>query len=100
MTMDAPIIAKKSKIEQYEVTAVDSIDFEGEKVIDPVVILKEVETEISPSDYLYIPVAQLKGNMLVIALEPRSMLGLVTYKDFAHLIRVGEKYPILRVTKE
>ena len=37
--------------------------------------------------------------MVVIALEPKSMLGLVTYKDFAHLIGVG-KYPILRVIKK
>jgi hypothetical protein len=99
MNTEAPIITKYDKIEQYEISEIDSIDFEGDKVIDPNLILKEVESGISVPDYVYVPASQLKGNMLVIALEPKSMLGLVTYKDFAHLISVG-KYPILRVTKK
>ena len=92
-------MAKDDKIEQYEISEIDSIDFEGENVIDPRLILKEVDSGISVKDYIYVPVSQLKGNMLVIALEPKSMLGLVTYSNFAHLLGLG-KYPILRVTKK
>jgi hypothetical protein len=35
--------------------------------------------------------------MIVIAFEPKSMLGLVTYKQFEHLLKKGEKYLIIRV---
>jgi hypothetical protein len=87
------------KIEGYEITAIDSIDFEGDKVADPSVVLKDMRPDISYDDYIYVPISQLKGNMLVIALEPRSMLGLVTYKQFSHLLKAGEKYQILRVVK-
>ena len=35
--------------------------------------------------------------MIVIALEPKSMLGLVTYKQFENLLKAGKPFPILRV---
>jgi hypothetical protein len=88
------------KIEQYSVTSIDSIDFEGDKIVNPDIITKSTGTDISLTDYIYIPTSQLKGNMIVIALEPKSMLGLVTYKQFAHLLRTGERFPILRVVKK
>ena len=56
--------------------------------------------ELISADYIYVPTSQLKGNMIVIALEPKSMLGLVTYKGFAHLLKVRRKFPILRVIKK
>lgn len=87
-------------IQQYEISAIDSIDFEGDKVVNPSIILRDLKSSIVTSDYIYIPTAQLKGNMIVIALEPKSILGLVTYKQFAHLLKAGEKYPILRVAKK
>ena len=31
--------------------------------------------------------------------SPTSMLGLVTYKDFAHLLEPGKAFPVLRVIK-
>jgi hypothetical protein len=96
---EVPVISKNVKIEQYDITKIDSIDFEGDRVIDPYLILQEVNSGISPEDYIYVPTSQLKGNMLVIALEPKSMLGLLTYKNFAGLVSLG-KYPILRVTRK
>jgi hypothetical protein len=42
----------------------------------------------------------LKGNLIVLALEPKSMLGLVTYKNFAGLLKKGDKFPVLRVVNE
>jgi Zinc carboxypeptidase len=92
-------ITSSYAIEQYQIEAIDSIDFEGDNIVNPTVVSKDVKSDFSPEDYIYIPTAQLKGNMLVIALEPRSMLGLVTYKQFAYLLKAGEKYPILRVVK-
>ena len=87
----------KDKIQQYYISGIDSMDFERDIIINPVVELKEVPNDLSENDYIYIPTKQLRNNMIVIALEPKSELGLVTYKNFAHLIKKGEYYQILRV---
>lgn len=91
---------KGQKIEQYFVQRIDSIDFERDIIINPVVEAAEFKGNIIASDYLYIPTAQLKGNMIVLALEPKSELGLVTYKQYAHLLKIGEMFPVLRVEKK
>jgi len=85
------------KIEQYLITRIDSIDFEGDMTVNPVVEVKDISNNFSEEDYIFIPTKQLKNNMVVIALEPKSELGLATYKNFEHLLKKGEKYPILRV---
>jgi hypothetical protein len=91
--------SKKLKIEQYEVAAIDSMDFEGDMIVNPQVKASELAAVINANDYVYIPTTQLKGNMVVIALEPKSELGLVTYKNYNGLLKAGEKYPVLRVVK-
>ena len=88
------------RIEQYEISAIDSIDFEGDIVVNPAVTSHDQDVKINFSDYVYVPTSQLKGNMIVIALEPKSMLGLVTYPGFAHLLRAGEEFPILTGEQE
>ena len=75
------------------------MDFEGDMIVNPNVISNVIQPEIMLSDYIYLPTSQLKGTMIVIALEPKSELGLVTYKQFAHLLKAGEKYPVLRVVR-
>jgi len=90
---------KGLKIEQYTITSIDSIDFERDIIINPIVETTYFPGEITASGYLYIPTDQLKGNMIVLALEPKSMLGLVTYPPFVHLLKVGEVFPVLRVVK-
>jgi hypothetical protein len=84
-------------IEQYFVTNIDSINFEGDMTVNPGLMIEDVTNTINLSDYFFIPVNQLQNNMIVIALEPKSELGLVTYKQFEHLLKKGESYPILRV---
>jgi hypothetical protein len=91
--------AKLYNIEQYEITSIDSMDFEGDMIVNPNVISNVIQSDVTLSDYIYLPTSQLKGNMIVIALEPKSELGLVTYKQFAHLLKAGEKYPVLRVVR-
>ncbi len=91
-------LKKKMKVEQYLISKIDSIDFEGDLVINPTVDKKEVLLA-NASDYYFIPTKQLGGNIIVQALEPQSMIGLATYKNFEHLIRANETYPVLRVTK-
>jgi hypothetical protein len=88
------------EIEQYEVTAIDSIDFERDIIINPIVSVKEFHDAISADEYIFVPTSQLKGNLIVLALEPKSMLGLVTYNKYAYLIKAGDKYPVLRVAKK
>lgn len=94
------LITSADIIEQYKISSIDSIDFEGDNIVNPTVVNEELKSKISADDYTYLPTDQLKGNMLIIALEPKSMLGLVTYKQFAHLLKAGEKYPILRMVKK
>jgi hypothetical protein len=86
-----------TKIEKYFIHEIDSINFEGDTIVNPVVELMEVKEEINGQDYYSIPTNQLKNNLIVIALEPKSMLGLVTYKIYEHLLKQGEYFPILRV---
>lgn len=90
---------KGQQIEQYVIKSLDSIDFEGDMIMDPTVESKLLGHNIMACRYVYIPTSQLKGNMLVIALEPKSMLGLATYKQYTHLLKRG-KFPVLRVVKK
>lgn len=85
------------KIEQYFISGIDSMDFERDIIVNPFVDVKTIENNLCDDDYIFIPVNQLRNNMIVIALEPKSELGLVTYKQFEHLLKKGENFPILRV---
>lgn len=91
---------KKDKIEQYYIKSIDSIDFERDMIVNPVVEMKRYKKKLNPDMYLYVPCNQLKGNMIVLALEPKSMLGLVTYTQYAHLLKAGTMFPVLRVRRE
>jgi len=59
--------------------------------------VKTISNNLNEDDFIFIPVNQLRNNMIVIALEPKSELGLVTYKQFEHLLKKGENFSILRV---
>ncbi len=85
------------KIEEYYVSGIDSMDFERDIIVNPIVDVKTIKNDLCESDYIFIPVNQLRNNMIVIAFEPKSGLGLVTYKQFEHLLKKGENFPILRV---
>ena len=85
------------KIEQYFISKIDSMDFERDIIVDPMIEVKTIKNDLCEADYIFIPVNQLRNNMIVIALEPKSELGLVTYKQFEHLLKKGEIFPILRL---
>jgi hypothetical protein len=88
------------KIEQYLIDGIDSIDFEGDIIVNPQVVIQEYQEPVSDNQYYFVPTAQLKGNLIVLALEPKSMLGLITYKNYAHLLKKGEAFPVLRVIQK
>jgi len=88
------------RIEQYYIAGIDSLDFEREIVVNPIVEVKEIENNFSCNNYIFIPVNQLRNKMIVIALEPKSMLGLITYEKYQHLLKSGTNFPILRVVKQ
>ncbi len=87
-------------IEQYLVQRFDSIDFEGDTIANPIVEVRILQPKQLQGKYIFISTAQLKGNLAVIALEPKSMLGVVTYEKYRHLLKQGEAFPILRVMKK
>jgi hypothetical protein len=86
-------------IEQYFINGIDTLDFEGDPTVNPRVVVKELPDGIPVGEYIFLPTNQLKGNMLILALEVKSTLGLVTYKKYAHLLKDKETYPVLRVVK-
>jgi hypothetical protein len=90
--------SKKFKLIQYEIITIDSIDFEGDMTVNPNMKTLEIK-DINPVDYVFVPTSQLKSNLVVIALEPKSELGLVTYHLYSHLLKANSKFPVLRVEK-
>jgi hypothetical protein len=87
-------------IEQYFINGIDTLDFEGDPTVNPGVTVKELRDGIPVGQYVFLPTDQLKGNMIILALEVKSTLGLVTYKKYAHLLKDLEAYPVLRVVKK
>ncbi len=90
---------KSDKLQQYFVSEIDSIDFEGDITVNPKIEIHDIQAETLDGQYYLLETSQLKGSMICLALEPQSMLGLVTYSKYAHLIRKGEYYPVLRLLK-
>jgi hypothetical protein len=87
----------EDKIEQYFISGIDSMDFERDIIVNPTVEVDAIKNDLCETDYIFIPVNQLRNNMIVIALEPKSELALFTYKQFEHLLKKGEIFPILRL---
>lgn len=87
------------KYEHYFISSIDSIDFEGDIIVNPDVKAHDLGTNLPQDTYLFIPVNQLKNNTIVIALEPKSELGLVTYPGFKHLLQKDGFYPIIRLIR-
>jgi hypothetical protein len=96
LEMKPYIAEKQDKLEQYFVKSIDSIDFEGDIIVNPVLEVETAEPGQLVGQYYEIPVSQFKGRMLAIALEPKSMLGLITYPGFAQLLKTEAYFPVIR----
>lgn len=86
----------KSKLVGYEILFIDSVQFEGELVIHPKVNLRIIDKKDLIGDYVFIPLDQIYNNLIVNALEPQSVIGLIQYNNFRYLIE-NKLYPIFRV---
>ena len=84
-------------IEGMLITSIDSIDFEGDVVVNPIFATWKVPLNEIKSEYFLLPTKQLAGNVIVQALEPKSMIGLATYKQFEYLLKTEQIYPVLRL---
>lgn len=86
---------KLMSIEKYIINKIDSLDFEGDAVANPDIFVHDI-TSLDLSQYYFIPVAQMKGRMIIHALEPQSSLALHTYDMFKYLLNEGKEFRILR----
>ncbi len=84
------------KIYQYCFSERDSVVLEELKVFLPLV--KKIELKkINYSNYYFIPLNQIQSSLLMLMLEPQSMMNLAQYKDFSAFLNSDINYPILRV---
>ena len=89
---------KNTRLEQLIIIKIDSIDFERDTIAIPQIEVRKIEPKtINIEEYIFIPTYQLKGNMLITAIEPQSELGLATYGQFAYLMKANSTYPVIRV---
>ncbi len=63
----------------------------------PVVEKSIVDISDREDQYIFVPISQLKGNFLVLTLEPQSQIGLVQYPMFSYLLHEDGVFPVLRV---
>ena len=87
------------RFERYYIEKVDSVLLE-ELMLPDVVLRIEEASELHPESYFFIPINQLHSNMLVLALEPQSMLGIIVYNKYRNWIAAGKYYPIIRVLRK
>ena len=62
----------------------------------PLVQRVRITKAVSPMEYFFVPLNQLKSAFIVLTLEPESQLGLAQYGQFQHLFVEGKIFPILR----
>jgi hypothetical protein len=87
----------KYSIMEYKIETRDTITLEDMQRFD-FKMKNIVKTDrVNLSDYYFVPIAQPASNLLVLAFEPNSMLGLVHYRDYYYLSYGVQSYPILRV---
>lgn len=86
------------RAEVYGIKHKSSVWMENKNFSIPALETKETEVTSGPGDII-VPLNQSSGVMLVIALEPASMWGLVHQSEFKTLCKAGNNYPIFRITE-
>ena len=89
------VLKDDEKVIRYNILGKSKKTEEEDEHIAPQV-QEEMFFNNSYDEYWYIPLNQITSNLLVTALEPQSMLGLVQYKEYEYLLE-NQFYPILKV---
>ena len=84
------------KIQKYFVEKIDSVFLEELMLPDPKIKVEET-MEVDESKFYFVPINQLHSNMLVLGLEPQSMIGIIVYDEYKNWIKAGKYYPVMRV---
>jgi len=87
---------RKDKLYKYTITWVDSVELEETMIPDPHVTKTKING-LNTEEYYFIPINQLHSNMLVLGLEPQSMLGVAVYNEYTDWITAGKDYPVIRI---
>lgn len=88
---------EKFYFEKLFISSVDSIDFEGDIIPFPSITISQIESSVKLDEYIFVQTRQLKGNLLILGLEPQSELGLATYRQFSFLMEAESMFPVIRV---
>ncbi len=88
--------AKELAVEISRVIDVAGSWMEDKRSTSVVTCQRSETVSLVPGDII-VPLNQLHGTMLVIALEPSSMWGIVQEKAFAGLVVKGSDYPVFRI---
>lgn len=87
------------EVESAFITRVDTVEREGMNILFPSYTVQRTRRQFQAGDVL-VPLQQLHATMLVIALEPASMWGLVQENLFAPWRTAGREYPVYRLPYE
>lgn len=84
------------KIIKYNIKKLKKEVLEEMELYNPE-IEKIIVDNLTTEDFYYIPLRQLASNLIILAFEPQSMLGIFQTDQFEYLLREYNEYPILRV---
>jgi hypothetical protein len=87
---------RELEVERYVLGEREEVDLVETTVTLPPVEIRRERYRTRAGD-VYVPVGQLRGMLVAIALEPESMHGLHRYPAFSDLLMGGDRYPILRI---
>jgi hypothetical protein len=73
--------------------------FEEDETLFPAISVRKTARDFAAGDVV-VPLDQLKALMVVLALEPASVWGVVQYESFAGLRVVDSEYPVYRVVRK
>jgi hypothetical protein len=87
------------EVEATVIARVDTVEREGMNILVPSTTVRKTQRRCEIGDVV-VPLQQLHATMLVIALEPASMWGLVQEGLFAPWRAAGVEYPVYRLPQQ
>lgn len=99
LPMEKYVLQKDDLFEIYHFNGTDTVDFEGDTVITPVIKKVKGQALNSGQTIYMFPTDNRAGNVLVQALEPESTIGLGTYKAFEPAFKDKPIWPVIRLIR-